>query len=60
LKTLTDNYNVKFEVDDKTLLDLRLTCEFKNQKIDDILNEIEIILPIKIRSDKGLIMIEGR
>jgi len=48
LATLTENYKIEFNVSDEKMFDLRLTCEFNDQTIEEILEEIEIILPIKI------------
>ncbi len=52
IKTLSDNYNMKFNVIDKKIYDLQLTCEFNNQTIEEILEDMEIILPIIINKDK--------
>jgi transmembrane sensor len=60
LSTLSENYHVEFKIKDKALLELKLTCEFKNQGIEDILSEIEILLPIKLSTDKQSIIIEAK
>ena len=57
IKTLSDNYNMKFDIADKKLNNLQLTCEFNNQTIEEILEEMEIILPIIINTDKKTIKI---
>lgn len=57
IKTLSENYDIKFNITDKKLYDLQLTCEFNNQTIEEILEEMEIILPIRINKDNKTIKI---
>ena len=58
LETLNENYDTEFNVSDKQLYDLQLTCEFNNQTINEILEEIEIILPIRINFQDKRVQIE--
>ncbi len=59
LETLSYTYDIEFKILDTSLEKLALTCKFNNQEIEDILIEIEILLPIKINTDGKLKIIEA-
>jgi len=58
LQTLSENYDLKYDFEDDELKDLNLTCEFVNQEIENILFELEILLPIKIKMQARILVIE--
>ena len=57
-ETLKDVYDIEYEVNRSEMLDLKVTCEFNNAGIEDILNDLEKILPIKIKLDSNFVKIE--
>jgi transmembrane sensor len=59
LETLKDVYGIEYEVVTIEMLDLKVTCEFDNANIEDILADIEKIIPVKIHLNNNLITIEN-
>ncbi len=58
LETLKDVYDIEYEVTTTEIFDLKVTCEFNNAGVEDILNDLEKILPIKIKLDSNFVKIE--
>ena len=57
-QTLSDIYDIKFKVTNEKIYDLKVTCEFNNKKIEDILNDLQIILPVRIELNNKLAVIK--
>ncbi len=58
LNILKEVYDIKYVVNSKNILDFKVTCEFENKEIEEVLRDIEIFLPIKITSENDLIRID--
>lgn len=59
LNTLKDVYDIEYSVTDNNILDLKVTCAYDNIDIENILNDLEIILPITITVEDQLVKIKS-
>ncbi|MCD4832214.1 MAG: FecR domain-containing protein [Bacteroidales bacterium] len=59
LKNLQNVYDIEYNITSGKVLDLKVTCEFNNVGIENILDDLEIILPIKINFENNIVKIES-
>ncbi|MFM7022284.1 MAG: FecR family protein [Flavobacteriales bacterium] len=53
-------YNAKIELDEKSLEDMRLSVDFKNEELDVILNVITETMDLQLENDSGKVVLKNK